>query len=110
MPGSGIYKSCVGRGFLWWQVLRYGLVKYLNLFNLIYKHIISERTQEPFENVPGIDRLIFKLEYNASSPEGLVASDYGASQNIIRYFDKEISETQLDEYEKALLAKIKHLI
>lgn len=92
------------------NTFRYGLVKYLNLFNLIYKHIISERTQEPFENVSGIDRLIFKLEYNASSPEGLVASDYGASQNIIRYFDKEISETQLDEYEKALLAKIKPLI
>lgn len=36
----------------------------------------------------GIDKLLIKLEYNATSEKGRLASDYGVPSSIVDYYDK----------------------
>lgn len=67
--------------------LKYQVVKYFGLFNLIYKCVVSQRKGVDWDSVPGIDPLLMKLEYNAETPTGCKASDIGASINVIKYFD-----------------------
>lgn len=95
---------------------KYQLVKFLGVFNLMYKFWISITYDINFEEVNGIDKLLIKLEYNAFSEEARIASDYGVPQRIIDYYDsnniatsKEIFNS-FDNYEKSIYEKIKKII
>src|SRR5690606_8645713 len=55
---------------------KYQLVKFLGVFNLMYKFWSSINYDINFEEVNGIDKLLIKLEYNAFSEEARIASDY----------------------------------
>lgn len=92
------------------NTFKYGLVKYLSLFDLMYKHYISCEKNIPFDQINGLESLIFKLEYNAQTPKGLVASDYGAPNKVIKYFDGQIKLSDLDAYEMTFIDKIKNLV
>lgn len=70
-----------------YNTFKYQLVKYLGVFNTMYKYRISVVTLKALDDVPGIDRLLTKLEYNAFSDKAKIASDYGVPQRIIDYYD-----------------------
>lgn len=98
------------------NTFKYQLVKYLGVFNLMYKFKISQYLNKEFENVIGIDKLLIKLEYNGFSPEARIASDYGVPQKIIDYYDsKTVAESNIllnrfDNYEKQIYQRIKRII
>lgn len=68
-------------------ILRYQVVKYLGLFNLLYKQYLAHTLTKKVDEVPGIEALLLRLEYNADTPLGRRASDIGASFNVVRYYD-----------------------
>ena len=77
--------------------LRYQAVKYLGLFNLMYKHSESIRTGINIEKIRGIEALLLRLEYSADTQLGRKASDIGASFRVIDYYDaKEKYSSQPD--------------
>ena len=99
-----------------YNTFKYQLVKYIGVFNLMYKFYISERDRIPYEDATGIDVLLIKLEYNAFSEEARIASDYGVPQKIIDYYDSpnqnEANRIQgsFDGYEKTIFERINNII
>jgi len=53
------------------STLKYQLVKYLGVFNLMYKYYLSVKQNKNLDDIVGIDRLLLKLEYNAISDKGI---------------------------------------
>ena len=96
------------------STLKYQLVKYLGVFNIMYKFIESENTKLPFDEVQGIEKLLMKLEYNAISEKGRLASDYGVPSKIIEYYDNEDNRDnirkQFDRYEEEKFKKIEAIL
>lgn len=70
-----------------YNTFKYQLVKYLGVFNTMYKYRMSVLANKSIEDIQGLDRLIAKLEYNAFSDRAKIASDYGVPQRIIDYYD-----------------------
>jgi len=97
-----------------YNTLKYQVVKYLGVFNIMYKHSRSEITKQPFEEVSGIDRLLTKFEYNAFTENGRIASDFGVPTKVVEYYENpensnRISE-QFDSYEKEIFKKVENII
>jgi len=88
-----------------YNLLKYQLVKYLGIFNIMYKFIIFQDTGKPFDEVRGIEKLLKKLEYNAITEKGRLASDYGVPTKIIEYYDDEDNKSEIrktfDNYEES---------
>lgn len=101
-----------------YNILKYHIVKYLGVFNLIYKYINSSVNKCSIENIPGIDRLLSKLEYNAFSEKGRLASDYGVSNNLLNYYEYEENDPAkaneiknlFDNYELELYERVENII
>lgn len=97
-----------------YNTLKYQLVKYLGVFNIMYKFHLSEQKSKAFTEITGIDKLLVKLEYNALSQEGRVASDYGVPSNIVEYYENpETSKSikaKFDNYEKEIFDRIDPII
>lgn len=95
-----------------YSVLKYQLVKYLGVFNLMYRYYLSVTENKSFEEVVGIDSLLMKLEYNATTEKGRIASDYGVPQKIIDYYENEgnNSNIQFDNYERLIFERIDKII
>jgi hypothetical protein len=70
-----------------YNILKYQVVKYLGVFNVMYKLSQSQKTNQKFEEVSGIDRLLTKLEYNALTENGRIASDFGVPSSIVDYYE-----------------------
>ncbi len=95
------------------NTLKYQLVKYLGVFNLMYKFIESQRLNKDIDDITGIDKLLIKLEYNSTSEKGKLASDYGVPNKIIEYYDnKEDREIKasFDDYEMKKFEQIENII
>ena len=96
------------------NTLKYQLVKYLGVFNLMYKFIESQRQNKHIDEIIGIDKLLVKLEYNATSENGKLASDYGVPNKIIEYYDNEDKQEEIkssfDNYELEQFKKIESII
>lgn len=95
--------------------LKYHLVKYLGIFNLIYKYRVSQTLKCEIDDVTEFDRLLSKFEYNAYTEKGKMASDYGAPDNVIKYVENIDNENirnkiKLDNYEKTKLTDILKII
>ncbi len=96
-----------------YNILKYQLVKYLGVFNVMYKVERSQSLKKDFEEIKGLDRLLIKLEYNAFSKEARIANDYGVPSSIIKYYDsdpKERIKIKFDKYEEEIFKKIQNLI
>lgn len=101
-----------------YNILKYHVVKYLGVFDLIYKYINSKTSNCAMEDIPGIDRLLSKLEYNAFSEKGRLASDYGVSNNLLNYYEYEENnlakaneiKNSFDNYELELYKKVENII
>lgn len=99
-----------------YNTLKYQLVKYLGVFNILYKYIRSKKENK--EDVSGIDKLLSKLEHNAFTKAGKLASDYGVPYQIVYYYDtleknpqgaKQIRE-KFDGYEKKAFEKFEKIL
>lgn len=98
-----------------YNILRYQVVKYFGAFNLMYKYYKSKTSDVPMEEVTGIDAMLLKMEYNARTQCGRIASDYGVPQKVLMYYDATEEERDgiretFDEYERALYEKIDEYI
>ena len=101
-----------------YNILKYHVVKYLGVFDLMYKYINAQANSCSMDDIHGIDRLLSKLEYNAFSEKGRLASDYGVSKNLLDYYEcietNEIRANELknsfDEYEKNLYNKVEGIM
>lgn len=100
-----------------YNTLKYQVVKYLGLFNLIYKEFISQREGKNIEDVAGLDVLLVKFEYYADTLLGRQVSDLGAALKVVKYFDvigdKNASESVLrsmDAYELENKEEIERLL
>lgn len=99
-----------------YNTFKYQLVKYLGVFNLMYKYYISKIENKPLEETSGIDILLIKLEYNAFSEEAKIASDYGVPNKIVAYYDAKTNEqartiqNSFDSYERNIFEKVKIII
>lgn len=99
------------------NTLRYQVVKYFGLFNLLYKQFEATRNNVNVDEISGIEALLLRLEYSADTQLGRRASDIGASFNVVKYYDakeKNINNqrgieqlyNQLDDFEKYNVSKI----
>ena len=96
-----------------YNTLKYHVVKYFGVFNLMYKYYISKTKNIPIDDVVGIDGILMKMEYNAISEKGRIASDYGVPQKIIEYYEADEDPNKiigLDNYEKEILYKVDKLL
>lgn len=99
-----------------YNTFKYQLVKYLGVFNLMYKYYISKAENKSIEETFGIDILLMKLEYNAFSDQAKIASDYGVPTKIVSYYDAKTSEqaeniqNSFDAYERRIFEKVQKVI
>ena len=101
-----------------YNTLKYQAVKYLGVFNLIYKVIQMERNGHHIEEILGIDALLAKFEFNANTMQGRMVSDLGAPQRVVEYFDRLVDSkrsaqrkfAEMDAYEKSLTRSIYNII
>lgn len=103
------------------NTLRYQVVKYLGLFNLMYKNYESVRTGKTLDEISGIEALLLRLEYCADTQLGRKASDIGASFKVVNYYDTkerfkghaemiEKTYNELDDFEKYNVARIDEIL
>ena len=57
----------------------------------------------------GIDKLLIKLEYNALTEKGRLASDYGSPQKIIEYYEQEENNEIKDNFDDFELEKFEQI-
>jgi hypothetical protein len=97
-----------------YNILKYQVVKYLGVFNVMYKLVLSEDNKIPFEQANGLDKLLTKLEYNALTEHGRIASDFGVPSSIVDYYEDNINAEQIkasfDSYESLIFEKVEKLI
>lgn len=101
------------------NILKYQVVKYLGLFNLIYKDMQTIEGGIEYDQTIGLDYLLSKFEFNADTPQGRIVSDLGAPQTVVDYFDSLVQNraataaqryANLDAYEKKLTESIRKII
>lgn len=118
---SDLIAKCVDNAMrnaseLLYNTFKYQLVKYLGVFNLMFKVYVSIKENKAIEDAAGIDILLTKLEYNAFSEQAKIASDYGVPNKIVAYYDAKTSEqaksiiNSFDNYEKVIFEKVKPII
>ena len=97
-----------------YNTMKYQLVKYLGVFNIMYKFVESKRSNTDINEVIGIDKLLRKLEYNATSELGKLASDYGVPSKIIDYYDNEERREEIkksfDSFELKKFEQVENII
>lgn len=102
-----------------YNTLKYQLVKYIGVFNTMFKYVQAGENIEKINEVSGIDRLLTKLEYNALTEVGRKISDYGVPSNILDYYEaKELHnfgemdriKSNLDKYELTIFSKTEKLM
>ncbi|WP_413614423.1 hypothetical protein [Flavobacterium sp. N2820] len=97
-----------------YNTLKYQVVKYLGVFNVMYRFIQAQDNGKEFEDVAGIDRLLVKLEYNALTENGRIASDYGVPSSVLEYYENEEKSKDIkanfDNYEMKIFDRIETII
>lgn len=88
---------------------KYQLVKYLGVFNIMYKYHQSILNNSSMDDEIGIDKLLIKLEYNALTEKGRLASDYGSPQKIIEYYEQEENNEIKDNFDDFELEKFEQI-
>ena len=93
-----------------YNTLKYQLVKYLGVFNILYKFHQSTILDKDIDEVSGIDKLLSKLEYNALTDIGRRVSDYGVPEKVLNYFENRDSTISFDAYENSVFKRVSELI
>ena len=95
-----------------YNTLKYQVVKYFGAFNIMYKYYLSVKENSPFDQITGIDAILLKMEYNANTEKGRVASDYGVPQKVLEYYDlnNDINKKNaFDSYENRIFEKVERI-
>lgn len=95
------------------NIFKFQLVKYLGVFNIMYKYHQSILNNSSIDTEVGIDRLLIKLEYNAVTEKGRLASDYGAPQKIIDYYEAEENDNiknSFDDFETEKFEQLSNIL
>lgn len=103
------------------NMLRYQVVKYFGLFNLLYKHFTATTEGVGIDDVSGIEALLLRLEYSADTKLGRQVSDIEASFKVVEYYDAKESNPDnqnmirklydsLDDFEKYSISKIEQIL
>lgn len=112
--GKTIDKSISETAEFVYNTLKYQVVKYLGVFNIMFRFIQSQQNNKTFEDVTGIDRLLLKLEYNALTENGRIASDYGVPSSVLEYYENEEkskdTKANFDNYEMKIFYRIETII
>lgn len=112
--GKTIDKSISETAEFVYNTLKYQVVKYLGVFNIMFRFILSQRNNKTFEDITGIDRLLLKLEYNALTENGRIASDYGVPSSVLEYYENEEKSKDIkanfDNYEMKIFDRIETII
>ena len=96
-----------------YNILKYQVVKYFGAFNLMYKFYLSKKENRPFDQITGIDAVLLKMEYNANTEKGRLASDYGVPQKVLEYYDSNNDMSKkdaFDSYEMRIFEKVERII
>ncbi len=95
-----------------YNVFKYHLVKYLGLFDVLYRYHVSVIKNIEMDEVPGLGILLQKLEYNALTPIARKLSDYGVPFKLIDYYDGHVTyaKDQLDSYERYIDEEVASLL
>jgi replicative superfamily II helicase len=97
-----------------YNTLKYQVVKYLGVFNIMYRFIQAQENKIAFEDTIGIDKLLVKLEYNALTEKGRIASDYGVPSSVVEYYENtdksKIIKSNFDSYELQIFDRIEKII
>lgn len=97
-----------------YNILKYHAVKYLGVFNLMYRFVKSKEENIVYDDVLGIDRLLLKLEYNAITDKGRLASDYGVPHKVLEYYENPNYSNEIknafDNYEKKIFERVEKVI
>ena len=95
-----------------YNIFKYQLNKYLGVFDLMYKCVMSQKQNKDFDDVIGITKLSKKLEYNALNENARIISDFGVPFKLIEFYDDEnnINKKQFDNYEHYIDEKIVSLL
>ena len=94
-----------------YNVFKYHLVKYLGLFDVLYRYHVSKIDNIAMEDVAGLGLLLQKLEYNALSPVARKVSDFGVPVKLIDCYDsQQYDKGQFDAYERHVDDQISRLL
>lgn len=95
-----------------YNVFKYQLVKYIGVFDLMYKCVQSQKTGKLFDEIEGVSRLLKKLEYGAITENAQILSDYGVPYSIVKYYEEnKLSHNKnFDDYEQYIDHKISVLL
>lgn len=96
-----------------YNILKYQVVKYFGAFNLMYKFYLSKKENRSFNQITGIDAILLKMEFNANTEKGRLASDYGVPQKVLEYYDSNNDVTKknaFDSYENYIFEKVERII
>ncbi len=91
-----------------YNVFKYQLVKYLGIFDLMYRCVKFNKFGKNFNNEICLSRLIKKLEYSVVTKNGQILNDYGVPYNLLSYYEKgDFSiKKNFDNYENYIDKKI----
>lgn len=93
-----------------YTIFKYHLVKYLGVFDLLYRFHYSRVHRRNFDDVAGIQLLLQRLEYNALTNTGRKLSDYGVPFELVKYYDGVVKTKDFDLYESYVDEKIQNLL
>lgn len=93
-----------------YTIFKYHLVKYLGVFDLLYRFHYSRIHRRNFDDVAGIQLLLQRLEYNALTNTGRKLSDYGVPFELVKYYDGVVKTKDFDLYESYVDEKIQNLL
>jgi len=112
--GSTVDKAISDTSEFVYNTLKYQVVKYLGVFNIMYKFYRSQVTEQPIEEVSGLDRLLTKLEYNAFTESGRIASDFGVPTAVVNYYEDSDNAEKIrqsfDDYEIEIFKRVEKII
>lgn len=97
------------------NTLKYQIVKYFGVFNIMYKYIVTQEKKVQLEDVHCIDRMLRYFEYNSVSNIGRKISDYGVPSKILAYYEEKEMKNgnekhiNFDNYEKEVFARTREL-
>ncbi len=94
-----------------YNVFKYHLVKYLGVFDILYRYRISVMQGVDIDDVSGLGLLLQKLEYNAINPKARRLSDFGVPFKVVKYYDGEGKEIKnFDKYESYVDESVQSLL
>jgi len=94
---------------LTFNLFKYELVKYLGVFDLLFRFVLSQRDNINIDDIQGINTLLKYLEYNSITEDGKKISDYGVPFKVLHYIDtkNEYLKTGFDSYEQVIYNDIR---